>query len=299
MNAAQVEIDRIAEEYYKLKQAGADTANEYYKLFGQVYLYVCRRRKYSASNGLYENDYDMLGSSGFYDLLQECLDKWAPGDKGFSSYFISIFNYRVKTAVSKINKAAAKEKSYLLDPNGNDEFDILENVKDDTVDVAAETMWKQREKEKIFADCFKRLYDGVRMAVKKYENSTKICYYPYFFTERVTRAISTADSASDFSLCENELMARIDHNFVSFYAVGKNETVKDIYRLKLKKCSEFTDKGDVSKPCGYPLLNYVYVNYISPLKYGNSGKKLSESSITQQRDKFNQLVHNALDDKIL
>lgn len=288
MNLGQKTIDRFAEEYYFLKQSGADLHNAYNKLFSAVYEYVTRRKKFTKDKqGFYENDYDMLSADEFIKLFKRCTEKWAPGNAPFSNYFISKFNQRVLNSLKIYNREHNNRQETFIADDDDTVHDILDTIEDKSVEAS----YKEAE---LTNRVFSVLCNGVMSKKKEYENSPRICYPVYFFTEFVTRSIHEAVDLSAFGMLDNRYLKVMDHDFAGFYLDGKHDTLIDIRRSRLKALSEFTGDPNDEKACGYQLNNVVYINFISPLKKRNT---ISDSSISQQRTKFDEMAKLILNEK--
>ena len=95
-------------------------------------------------------------------------------------------------------------------------------------------------------------------------------------------------------MLDNSYLKVMDHDFAGFYLDGKHDTLINIRHSRLKALSEFTGDPNDQKACGYQLNNVVYINFISPLKKRNT---ISDSSISQQRTKFDEMAKLVLNEK--
>lgn len=243
----------------------------------------------------------------------QCMKTWKPGQADFWVCYLGYLKFRMideyYNSLDTIERAAKKELSRQLknstdltdeereyirakyvrispdnDPNEDDRE--IEAVSDENI----EDIVTQADSIKYYFDI---LNSQILLLKKKYENSTRTCYAPLFYSEFVTNRIYDEKNPSVFSKAETGLMNTIDHDFVSFYLDGNNNSVSGIYAATLKKLSEFSEKpDDADKPCGYMLHNIVYSRYVSKIQ--NKDKLQSESSITQQRDKFKDLLKASL-----
>ena len=88
-------INEAAAEYYTLSQNGANVKNIKNKLLINLYQYFSNRYKYAKFFNA-ENDLEIIEVGKFAELQNYCLEKWAPGQADFFTYFSSLFYNRVK-----------------------------------------------------------------------------------------------------------------------------------------------------------------------------------------------------------
>lgn len=293
-------VNEAAERAYELKSAGnIGYKTEQNKLAALI---IERMKNEKRQN----TDPDtILGCT--METMVECIAKWKPGNHGFWGYYKNILDKRLKTEFSNsqdtFERGAKRSLKNIIksNPNLTEEEKAslrLQYTRDysyngiDEDNNAKPLASNEKIEDVIFQEDmlekhFRVLNKAVMTKKKYYENSPKICYTTYFYTEFVTERIHKEHDPSIFRKAENELMKVIDHDFISYYMYGGNSTVAEIFNGKLKELSCFG--GDSNKPCGYPIKDkYVYVNYISMIK--KCKKKITESSISQQRAKFDKLI---------
>lgn len=82
----------------------------------------------------------------------------------------------------------------------------------------------------------------------------------------------------------------VDHEFISYYMDGKNDSVDSISKGMLKSLSCFTGNMNDNKPCGYPLSSqYVYLTYLSKV----NGEEYKLSTINYFKNKLRDMLHEA------
>lgn len=242
------------------------------------------------------------------EVMFECLCKWEPGRAEFWTFYKDRLNKRIISEIEKnkdtSERIAQKRRKKFIKEHPELTAEEIDNCKSEIIREAFFADENEDDPDKDYAgnentendaiqsDIIKSYFDVlnnfVLMQKKKYENSTKPCYAAYFYTEFVTRRIEEENNKSVFNKAESGLMKVIDHDFVSYYMIGDNSSVAGIAQGKLKKVSAFTKDPSDDRPCGYDIENIVYAKYISALK--KRDKIQSDSSISQQRTKFTQLI---------
>ena len=304
-------INQTTEKYYELKQEG----NSAYKLYLNklICMLLEQAKKYPPKHNLSATD--IISFAG--EFILECLSKWSPGGADFWPYYKSTFDKRILNECSRLldtsERAALKErKKYIKEhPELSEEekeslrkkhrrvsfySDDDQNEDAPIKDYAGnEDTNNQANQDDKIKEIFDVLNNAVMTQVKKYENSPKVCYPLYFYTEFVTKQIQEENELKSYSKSENGLMNVIDHDFISYYMTGDNNSLAGIAAGLLKPISTFkADDPNGKRPCGYALENVVYTTYISTIK--NNGKIQSASSISQQRNKFSEWIITVLKD---
>lgn len=303
-------VNKIAENAYYYK-ANNDIRykTEQNKLAAMI---IDKIKIIAKTNTKIKDDSDYLSEA--CQLFTESLKSWEPGKAGFWAYFKSILDKREKglyyskfddyqcSAYKELKKRSAslsdeeKEKLKLTAQRldlyaGEDDDNPSQEIPDKS---NAENDAMESEIMKIHFDFLNTIIMGQK---KKYQNSVKPCYPAYFYTEFVTKMINDVGNNAVFSDAEKGLMKIVEHDFISYYMIGDNSTVSGISCGRLKKTGDFSDDPNDNRPCGYELKNIVYAKFISQLK--NSDKLQSDSSISQQRSKFMQLMQSAMGKNII
>lgn len=264
-------VNEAAEKAYKLKADGnSKYKTEQNKLSALI---VGNASKYMPKTA---DEDKYIGCA--CDVFIYCLRKWTPGNRGFWGFYKNTFTKRVNDIYS--DKKADKQISI----DDSDEDNPICEIPDD-LNLAEDV--QQPDAIKHNFDILNNIVIGQK---KRYENSPKICYTQYFYSEFVTERIHKEKNPSVFKKAEEGLMKAIDHDFISFYMNGKNNSIEEISVGSLKKLSIFSEDPKDDKPCGYQIQNIVYSKYVSQTR--NQSKLQSGSSITQQRNKFMELIQS-------
>lgn len=292
------EVNRIAEKAYALKENNDRSYRTEQNKLAALVLDVIRKCR---PGNIDDSDYEGLVSV----VLVSAMKSWKPGNAGFwavfkftldkqlpNIYYQNLDTYQ-RGAYRKMKKASrelSEEKRSELRPEVQREAFYANPNEDDPVKEVAGN--ENTENEALQSDIMKKHFDVLNNAViaqkKKYQNSPKPCYPAYFYTEFVTHSIEKEKDRSVFDKAEKGLMKVIEHDFVSYYMDGDNNSIAGIAQGSLKKASVFTGDPSDDRPCGYDLENIVYAKYFSALK--KRDKIQSDSSISQLRVKFMQLI---------
>lgn len=295
-------VNSIAEKAYELKTAGNRSGykTEHNKIAA---LLLEESEKYVPTK---VNSEDYFGCVG--EVIVECLNKWEPGKHGFYECYLHRLRLRLndiysnnldtleRGARNKLKKEMKENPELSEEEKAACKPDLIRddsyNAPDEDNKVKLVSSDENIEDDVLQADNIKKHFDVLNKVImtqkKKYENSTKICYAPYFYTEFVTERIHKEHDPSVYQKSESGLMKTIDHDFISYYMDGENNSISEISNGRLKKLSSFSGNPKDDRPCGYQIENIVYAKYISMLK--RLDKLQSDSSISQQRTKFMQLI---------
>ncbi|MGN0690763.1 MAG: hypothetical protein ACI4K7_00250 [Oscillospiraceae bacterium] len=280
------DINEAANEYYALSQNGASLTNSMQKLIFAVYIYLSERHKYSKKFSA-DSDLDILPIDTVLHLLEQKIQKWAPGEADFATYFLSFYYLRLKSELSRSNR------TFSIDGNSDTDEDNPEDHSEIYRDRSPDAQVGDMVEVKCeLTMLFSLLNENIRMQKKKYENSPRFCYPVRFYTEYTTRAVSELEMNSSREIIPEKTLDLIDRDFAEFYLQKNNEkpAIKDFLDIKssdLRPLSDFTcNEADSSKKCGYQLKNIVYQKYIEKVK----GKEVSASNISDQRTKFDEVL---------
>ena len=296
-NAFVRELNRIAEEAYRLKECGDVRYRTEQNKMAQMIT------NWANSTNTNKDNSEFLGT--VYEVFMSAMKSWKPGAAAFWAVFKGTFNKRRPDIVlaefdpfeQKAKRKMKREAKKLTDEEkakqkcGAVREDIYSS--DDSEDEPAREFAgiADTEEEALQKDIMKSHFDVLNKMIltkkKQYENSVKICYAKYFYTELVTKMVYDEPDRSVFSKAENDLMKIVEHDFISHYLIGDNSSIAGIAAGRLKKISDFTGDPNDSRPCGYALENIVYTKFISKLK--NNEKGVSNAAISQQRKSFDEL----------
>ena len=296
-NAFVRELNRIAEEAYRLKECGDVRYRTEQNKMAQMIT------NWANSTNTNKDNSEFLGTA--YEVFMSAMKSWKPGTAAFWAVFKGTFNKRRPDIVlaefdpfeQKAKRKMKREAKKLTDEEkakqkcGAVREDIYSS--DDSEDEPAREFAgiADTEEEALQKDIMKSHFDVLNKMIltkkKQYENSVKICYAKYFYTELVTKMVYDEPDRSVFSKAENDLMKIVEHDFISHYLIGDNSSIAGIAASRLKKISDFTGDPNDSRPCGYALENIVYTKFISKLK--NNEKGVSNAAISQQRKSFDEL----------
>ncbi len=291
-------VNTIAENAFELKEAGNKSGykTEHNKIAAML---LNESQKYIPSKVNRDNYFGCVCK-----VIVECLCNWKPGKYGFYECYIHILKLRLKDVyiddLDTLEKGAknklGREMRGLTDEEKADlkpKFirDDSYNAPDDENRVKLVASDENIEDDFLQADNDEQLFHVLTEAVltqkKKYENRKTLCYSVYFYTEYITTEIHEGKYPDIYKKCEEKLMRIIDHDFITYYMDGDNNSVAEIKKGKLKKLSCFTGNPKDEKPCGYPLVKeYVYVNYISMIK----NHSITPSGISDQKKRFYKLI---------
>lgn len=294
-------VNEIAEKAFELKKS--NKRDEYSKEYYRLVDLILKNPPKSVPVGIDKHEYDTFVG----ELVVECWNKWEPVKYGFYEYFTHILKLRRNDIFSskfdslelsakkkmkkelRKNDLTEKEKSSLKPEFVRDDSYNAPDEDDNVKEISSD---HNTENDALQADVIKKHFDVLNKVImtqkKKYENSIKICYAPYFYTEFVTERIHKENDPSVYQKSESGLMKVIDHDFISYYMDGGNNSISEISNGRLKKLSSFSEDPKDDRPCGYQIENIVYAKYISMLK--KLDKLQSDSSISQQRTKFKTLI---------
>lgn len=296
-NAFVRELNRIAEEAYRLKECGDVRYKTEQNKMAQMITNWANRTNRNNDNS------EFLGTVD--EVIMSTIKIWKPGAASFWPVFKGTLNKRrpdIALAEFDPFEQKAKKKMKRNSKNLTDEEKAKQNCgavredlysSDDSEDEPAREFAgiADTEEEALQKDIMKSHFDVLNKMIltkkKQYENSVKICYAKYFYTELVTKMVYDEPDRSVFSKAENDLMKIVEHDFISHYLIGDNSSIAGIAAGRLKKISDFTGDPNDSRPCGYALENIVYTKFISKLK--NNEKGVSNAAISQQRKSFDEL----------
>lgn len=278
-------INEAALEYYTLSQNGANVKNIKNKLFENLYQYFSNRYKYAKFFNA-ENDLEIIEVGKFAELQNHCLEKWAPGQADFFTYFSSRFYNRVK------NKFHSKQ--YKIDSITDHIEDTLSYDQDGS-EMSEDHLYYMEDRSQrssdydvysIIKSVFDELNESTLADIKKYENSPKFCYSVRFFTEYATKVIAELGYKKSAEYIPPKTLKLIDKDFAAFYLdTAEPDNFKDIARAELRPLSEFSlSEADSNVKCGYDLRSVVYKKYVLNVK----GKTVSDAAISQNKNKFKQ-----------
>lgn len=288
-------INKAACERFEQKQSGMETCNSEKKLFFLIYEMLSGRSSYSVGKGenacrilMWDNAIELLPIEKLMALFDSCIQKWQPGQADFYVYFMHFFRLRV---ISELEKTNMIEKEYYCSED-DDKSEITDRIRDtgfesDTADIV--------EKKILLNERYNSLIESIITIKKKYDNSTKFCYPLRMFTEYTTKWVAEFGAEKSEEYIPDKALDVIDKAFAAYY-LHKNgvpaevNEFEDITCSSLRMLSDFTGKeADKNSKCGYQLNNIVYTSYIESVK----GRGVSESAVTQQRNKFRILVESA------
>lgn len=308
-NAFVRELNRIAEEAYRLKECGdVRYKTEQNKMAQMITNWA------NITNRNNDNS-EFLGTVD--EVIMSTIKIWKPGAASFWPVFKGTLNKRrpdIALAEFDPFEQKAKKKMKRDSKNLTDEEKAKQNCgavredlysSDDSEDEPAREFAGNADTEEevlqkdIQNDIMKKHFGVLNNIVltkkKQYENSVKICYTKYFYTELVTKMVYDEPDISVFSKAEKSLMKIVEHDFISHYLIGDNSSIDGIAAGRLKKISDFTGDPNDNRPCGYALENVVYTKFISKLK--NNKKDISDSAISQQRKIFEEYIRTEFKSK--
>lgn len=263
-------VNEIAEKFYDSKSANnkSEYKTLYNTLFSMLYLYAQKNFKI-------EDAYRDAYLDCVINVFRECIEKWTPEKYGFYQYYKHILDLRSK----KIYK---DKKEVLHDTDENNYMENIDSLENVEQDVTEELLFKYRFK----------LFTEVTATLKKSnENQNEISTAGWFYSEFITSGIYEKKHIDLIRKNERKIMKIVDHDFISYYLNGKNNSVDSISKGTLKSLSCFTgDKKNENELCGYPLSQkYVYLSYLSKV----NGEEYTLSAINYFRKKLKETLNKA------
>lgn len=298
------EVNEIAEKYYELKLANKSYAMEQSQLFEKLNEYAeFFSRSFNGVKGLTKDE--LLSHA--YNTIAERLKKWTPNEHGFFKSLKNMIFLRLddarKEKLDPLEKSAYEKRKKKLrsQPELSEEEKakvIREFSRDDSFNEPDEDgnvrqLSSDENIEKAVAekDEFKNIFNVITEAVltKRYGSKKAICYAMLFYSELVTREVHEGKYPAVLFPIEKRIMKAVDHDFISYYMTGDNDSLTAIAQGRLKKISEFRENSSEDKPCGYDIEAIVYAKYVSELK--KLDKIQSDSSINQNKTRFYKLIN--------
>lgn len=297
------EVNEIAEKYYELKLANKSYAMEQSRLFEKLNEYAeFFSKSYNGVKGLTQDE--LLSYA--YKTIAERLKKWTPNEYGFFKSLKNMLFLRLddarKEKLDPLERSAYEKRQKKLrdQPELSEEEKakvITEFKRDDSFNepdedgnVSQLSSDEDIEKAAAEKDEFKNIFNVMTEVVltkkKSYENKKTLCYAMLFYSELVTREVHEGKYPAVLLPIEKRIMKAVDHDFISYYMNGKNNSLYDISKGELKPLSCFTNNSKDDKPCGYPInRKLVIVKYVA-LVY----EEVTDSNINDQQKRFYEKI---------
>lgn len=273
------EINELANKTYDLKMVGNIAYNTFQdKLILQLLEHA---KKYRIAGNILNQD-DICSCANL--VIVECLNKWEPGRAGFWAYYKNKLDKRLMDEIAenkdtlergaqrkrkRMEKANLENKEetsslypkFVRESYYNNSDDTERDFADDSDIGIVEDIVDEKD---VLRYVFEVVTDLVMAQKKNYENKKTFCYATLFFSEFVTKEVHEGKNPSFLLPIENRIMMAVDHDYISYYMEGKNNSLYEISKGKLKKLSCFTNNPQDEIPCGYPISEkYVIVKYVA------------------------------------
>lgn len=121
-------------------------------------------------------------------------------------------------------------------------------------------------------------------------NPTTIHNFKRFFTERLTSTVKETNFIEAYLEQEQELMNAINLEFQDFYMSACVRKLKDIQYYPLKNMCEIL-QGEKENQIKLPLPAQVHIVFIEQVE----GRRILKSSLSEQKNKFNQFLKETID----
>ena len=275
MNDLNALVQELQEEIAKGKKI------KYYKHWNEIIKLSRKYTRFLKYKEKYKDAYEDLYDDVFFETLLKAIKTYNHEKGSFKTYLTFLVDRAMLTKMIQWNNHNKNWSNHKVEPTSFNE--PLKNDDDDEDNGTLEDVVDEPKQPINPIELLPLMLDAVRLNQRKYVNSPKTCWSKLFFTENVTMYLSISENGYRIvNEKPDAYLSAISFDFLNSYVTKECRTIDEIIMSELKPDTDFVKKG-TGDLCGYPLLGAVYAKYTGT----------SESSVSQQRDHYRALIHDA------